>query len=164
MVDLILVLNNVYKSILENNTITKMLYYPSTKASDDPLANVNVVKTTAVKYVKKVASDYLIDEINESNPEKRGYITVFTEDFTRMENPYASSVGIRIEIYMPVRKFEEYQWRIQTIVKELNDMFQQKSVTGSLGKLVLDSSFNMNPAIPGYVGYAHVFAAGNMVK
>lgn len=165
MVSFVTALNNVYKMILENNTITKMLYYPSDDASHDPLIEPNIAKTVIVKYIKKVAADYLIDDINKSkNPEKRGYITVFAEDFARMENPYASNAGIRIEIYMPVRKFEEFQWRIQIIVAELNDMFQQKKITGSLGRLVLDSSFNINPPINGYVGYAHVFNAGNMVK
>ena len=164
MVNFVTLLNNVYKMILENDTITKMLYYPSTNASHDPLTEPAVAKTVIVKYIKKVAADYLIDEINASkNPEKRGYITVFAEDFARMENPYASSAGVRIEIYMPVRKFEEFQWRLQTIVAELNNMFQQKDITGSLGRLVLDSSFNINPPIDGYVGYAHVFNAGNMV-
>ena len=164
MVNFVTALNNVYKMILENDIITKMLYYPSDNASHDPLTEPTVAKTVIVKYIKKVAADYLIDEINASkNPEKRGYITVFAEDFTRMENPYASSAGIRIEIYMPVRKFEEFQWRLQIIVAELNNMFQQKNVTGSLGRLVLDSSFNINPPIDGYVGYAHVFNAGNMV-
>ena len=164
MVDFVTVLNNVYKKILENDTITKMLYYPSTNASHNPLAEPSVAKNVIVKYIKKVAADYAIDSINDStNAVKRGYITVFAEDFARMENPYASSAGIRIEIYMPVRKFEEFQWRLQTIVAELNDMFQQKSITGSLGRLVLDSSFNINPPIDGYVGYAHVFNAGNMV-
>ena len=164
MVDFVTVLNNVYKKILENDTITKMLYYPSTNASHNPLTEPSVAKNVIVKYIKKVAADYAIDSINDStNAVKRGYITVFAEDFARMENPYASSAGIRIEIYMPVRKFEEFQWRLQTIVAELNDMFQQKSITGSLGRLVLDSSFNINPPIDGYVGYAHVFNAGNMV-
>ena len=163
MVNFVTVLNNVYKMILENDTITKMLYYPSTNALHDPLTEPAVAKDIIVKYVKKVAADYLIDSINESNSEKRGYITVFAEDFARMENPYASSAGVRIEIYMPVRKFEEFQWRLQIIVAELNSMFQQKNIEGSLGRLVLDSSFNINPPIEGYVGYAHVFNAGNMV-
>ena len=164
MVNFVTALSNVYKMISENDTITKMLYYPSANASHDPLTEPTVAKTTIVKYIKKVAADYLIDEINTSkNPEKRGYITVFAEDFARMENPYASSAGIRIEIYMPVRKFEEFQWRMQIIVAELNSMFQQKNIEGSLGRLVLDSSFNINPPIDGYVGYAHVFNAGNMV-
>ena len=163
MVDFVTVLDNVYKQILENDTITKMLYYPSSNAAHDPLLELSVSKSVMVKYVRKVAADYLIDSINKSkNPEKRGYMTVFAEDFSRMDNPYASSAGVRIEIYMPVRKFEEFQWRIQTIVKELNSMFQQKNITGSLGRLVLDSSFNITPPIDGYVGYAHIFNAGNM--
>lgn len=163
MVDFISALNNVYKQISENKTITKMLYYPSDNAADDPLSKADINKATIVKYVRKVASEYLIDSINSvSNTEKRGYITVFAEDFNRMDNPYASHAGIRIEIYMPVRKFEEFQWRLQTIVKELNKMFQQKNITGSFGRLVLDSSFNINPPIKGYVGYAHIFNAGSM--
>ena len=165
MVNFVTVLNNVYKMILEIDTITKMIYYPSVDASHDPLAEPSVTKNVIVKYIKKVSADYAIDSINNStNAVKRGYITVFAEDFARMENPHASNAGIRIEIYMPVRKFEEFQWRLQIIVAELNTMFQQKNIEGSLGRLVLDSSFNINPPIDGYVGYAHVFNAGNMVK
>lgn len=165
MVNFVTVLNNVYKQILENDTITKMLYYPSDNAAHDPLSEPSVLKADIVKYIKKVSADYLIESIeSDNNPVKRGYITVFAEDYVRMNNPYASNSGIRIEIYMPVRKFEEYQWRLMTIVSELNNMFQQKNITGSIGRLVLDSSFNLTPQIDGYVGYAHVFNAGDMVN
>lgn len=166
MVDFVTVLDNVYKKILENEIIGKILYYPSDNSSsaEDPLGKSIVAKNVIIKYIKKTSSDYTIDVINKaSNPEKRGYITVFAEDFVRMDNPYASSAGVRIEIYMPVRKFEEFQWRLQIIVSELNKMFQQKNITGSLGRLVLDSSFNFDPPIDGYVGYTHIFNAGNMV-
>lgn len=166
VVNFISVLNNIYKMILENETIGKVLYHPSDNSSDaeDPLGKAVVAKDVIVNYIKKTSSDYIINSINKSNnPVKRGYITIFAEDYVRMDNPYASSAGVRIEIYMPVRKFEEYQWRLQIIVSELNKMFQQKNITGSLGRLVLDSSFNFTPPIDGYVGYTHIFSAGNMV-
>ena len=159
-------LMEVYKNILNNKDIVKLLYYPSENFEDDPLSKSDVDIENAVNYVKKIPSDYLIDIIsdNSNNNVKRGYMTVFMDDYSKMDNPYASAPSIRIEIYLPIRGFEEYQYRTAAIVRLLNNMFMQKKVEGSLGKLILDSSYNIGKPADGYMGYAHIFSAGDMIS
>lgn len=165
MVEFEKVLMEMYKKILENDDIVKLLYYPAESLADDPLPKATVDVNTAVKYVKKIPSDYIIDIISDdTDPVKRGYITIFMDDYNKMENPLASAPSARIEIYMPIRKFEEYQYRTAAIVRLLNGMFMQKKIEGSLGKLIFDSSYNISRPADGYMGYTHIFSAGDMVS
>ena len=158
-------LMEVYKKTLNNTDITKLLYYPSTSFADDPLGKADLTVQVASKYIKKIPSDYIIDVISDdTDPVKRGYITVFMDDYNKMDNPYASAPSIRIEIYMPIRDFEEYQYRTAAIVRILNNIFMQKQIEGSLGKLILDSSYNISRPADGYMGYAHIFSAGDMIS
>ena len=111
---------NAYKQILDNQDIRKLLYYPSDNFDDDPLGKADVPDATAQEYIKKIASDYLIQVIEDVDGSsdksiKRGYMTVFSEDYERGYNPHARNEAFRVEIYMPIRKFEEYQYRIDQI-------------------------------------------------
>ena len=158
-------LMEMYKKILNNQDIVKLLYYASANFDDDPLDKADLSVETIVKYIKKIPNDYLIDIISDNaDSVKRGYITIFMDDYNKMENPYASAPSIRIEIYMPIRDFEEYQYRTAAIVRILNNIFMQKQIEGSLGKLILDSSYNISRPADGYMGYAHIFSAGDMIS
>lgn len=158
-------LMEIYKKTLNETDIIKLLYYPSTSFADDPLGKADLTVQVASKYIKKIPSDYIIDIISDdTDPVKRGYITVFMDDYNKMDNPYASAPSVRIEIYMPIRGFEEYQYRTAAIVRILNNTFMQKKIEGSLGKLILDSSYNISRPADGYMGYAHIFSAGDMIS
>ena len=158
-------LMEVYRKTLEDKDIAKLLYYPSTSFEDDPLGKADLTVQVASKHIKKIPSDYIIDIISDDTDSvKRGYITVFMDDYNKMDNPYASAPSVRIEIYIPIRGFEEYQYRTAAIVRILNNTFMQKKIEGSLGKLILDSSYNISRPADGYMGYAHIFSAGDMIS
>lgn len=164
------ILQSAYIKIYGSQDIRKLLYYSVDDFDEDVTTYNNIEDEVAVNYIKKVPSDYLIQQILDNNPsdtsieEKRGFITVFAEDFDRMDNPYGTSLYFRIEIYMPIRGFEEYQFRMATISDIIRDMFIQKEIEGSFGRIIHERGYTMSPSIDGYTGYAMVFYGGDVVS
>jgi len=159
-----------YGMIYHNIVIRKSLYNESTSGEDDPENGDNPTDSNIQKYIKKVSGDYVIDEIlndgNDDNKDsiKRGYITIFAENYEQMDNPFARLEAFRVEIYMPVRGFEEYQYRLSRITNQLFKMFQQKEIDGSFGRLLIERSFQINPPMRGYVGMAVIFSSGGLLS
>ena len=154
-------LKNVYIKVHENQNILKMLYYPADNGDFDILAQSEVTGANKDDLVRKVSAEVELQELVDSEV-KRGRIGIFLQSSTNTNNTYVPDRRVRIEIYMPIRNFEEYFYRIAFIVSELDNIFLQEEIDGGLGRLNIESSNQIGVKVDGYMTYYHDYSSGDL--
>ena len=155
-------LKSVFKIVHSDQNIAKYLYYPGTDGDFDPLSEDDLNISQRDSVIKKTGIIVELEDYSASNPDKRGRIGIFLQNSSPNDNPLTPERRIRIEIYMPLRNFEEFNYRIAYIVQRLDDLLLQEKVDGGFGRLIMVSSNTTGAIADGYVSYYHDYNIGSI--
>lgn len=143
-------LRDVFKTLRDDQILSKYLYYPSTSMDDDPSlkGDVSNVNKDEIFFITTNT-----DKLEGNNKIKRGRLSFGLGTIQKSyKNHKSSRPLLYIYLYIPREGFQDVDFRLEAIIDRIEELISDKSFSGSFGRIVKDTG-NPYEAPRGYLGY-----------